>query len=148
PDFIRDGDAMGPGDSMSWAAGLRWAALLRARPVLEDTAASQIERMCLMKIAFAKPELPDSGTVVVGVLEENQLTPTAQQLDKQTKGGVSRALAVGRFKGRPEEQLAVLAPQGLAVGRVLLVGLGKPEALDELTMQAIGGRLLAALNTA
>src|SRR5262249_15799047 len=48
-------------------------------PVLEDTAASQIKRIYLMKIAFAKPELPDSGTVVVGVLEENQLTPTAQQ---------------------------------------------------------------------
>jgi leucyl aminopeptidase len=101
-----------------------------------------------MKIAFAKPELPDSGTIVVGVLEENRLTPMAQQLDKQTKGALSRALAVGRFKGRPEEQLAVLAPQGLAAARVLLVGLGKADALDGLALQAIGGRILAGLNAA
>jgi leucyl aminopeptidase len=101
-----------------------------------------------MKIAFAKPELPDAGTVVVGILDENRLTPTAQQLDKQTKGALSRALAVGRFKGRPEDQLAVLAPQGLAVARVLLVGLGKADALDALTLQAIGGRVVAALNAA
>ena len=101
-----------------------------------------------MKIAFAKPELPGSGTVVVGVLEEHRLTPTAQLIDKQTKGAITRALSVGRFKGRPEEQLAILAPQGIDAGRILLVGLGKAEALDALALQAIGGRVVAAMNAA
>ncbi|HEY2891390.1 MAG TPA: leucyl aminopeptidase [Dongiaceae bacterium] len=101
-----------------------------------------------MKIAFAKPELPASGTVVVGVLEEHRLTPTAQQIDKQTKGAITRALSVGRFKGRADEQLAILAPQGIEAGRVLLVGLGKAEALDALALQAIGGRVVAAMNAA
>jgi leucyl aminopeptidase len=101
-----------------------------------------------MKIAFAKPEVPDSGTLVVGVLDDNRLTPTAQQLDKQSKGAIGRALAVGRFKGRADEQLAILAPQGLSMARILLIGLGKAEALDPLTAQAIGGRLAAALNAA
>ncbi len=101
-----------------------------------------------MKIAFAKPELSGSGTIVVGVLEEHRLTPTAQQVDKQTKGAISRALSVGRFKGRADEQLAILAPQGIEAGRVLLVGLGKAEALDALALQAIGGRIVAAMNAA
>ena len=101
-----------------------------------------------MKITFAKPELPSAGTLVVGILEEHRLTPTAQQADKQSKGAIGRALAVGRFKGRPEDQLSILAPQGLEVQRVQLLGLGKPEALDALTLQAIGGRLVAALNAA
>jgi len=101
-----------------------------------------------MKIAFAKPALPESGTVVAGVLEEHRLTPTAQQLDKLTKGAVSRALGAGRFKGRVDEQLAVLAPQGVAATRVLLMGLGKGEALDALKLQQIGGRIVAALNAA
>jgi leucyl aminopeptidase len=101
-----------------------------------------------MKIAFAKPELPSQGTLVVGVLEEHRLTPTAQQADKQSKGAIARALAVGRFKGRPEDQLSILAPQGLEAQRIQLLGLGKPEALDALTLQAIGGRLAAALNAA
>ena len=101
-----------------------------------------------MKIAFAKPELPGSGTIVVGVLEEHRLTPTAQMIDKQIKGAISRALSVGRFKGRPDEQMAVLAPQGIEAGRILLVGLGKAEALDALALQAIGGRVAVAMNAA
>jgi leucyl aminopeptidase len=101
-----------------------------------------------MKITFAKPELPSAGTLIVGILEEHRLTPTAQQAEKQSKGAIGRALAVGRFKGRPEDQVSILAPQGLEAQRILLVGLGKPEALDALTLQAIGGRMAAALNAA
>ena len=101
-----------------------------------------------MKIVFAKPELPSTGTIVVGVLEEHRLTPTAQQLDKQTKGAIGRALGVGRFKGRADEQLSVLTPPGIEAARILLIGLGKAESLDALTLQAIGGRTVAALNAA
>jgi Leucyl aminopeptidase len=99
-----------------------------------------------MKIAFAKSELPSAGTIVVGVLEEHRLTPTAQQLDKLTKGAIGRALGVGRFKGRPDEQLAILAPPGIEAARILLIGLGKADALDAATLLAIGGRIAAALN--
>ena len=81
-----------------------------------------------MKIAFAKSELPSAGTIVVGVLEEHRLTPTAQQLDKLTKGAIDRALSVGRFKGRPDEQLAILAPPGIEAARILLIGLGKADS--------------------
>ncbi|HEY2113339.1 MAG TPA: M17 family peptidase N-terminal domain-containing protein, partial [Dongiaceae bacterium] len=101
-----------------------------------------------MKIAFAKSELPSAGTIVVGVLEEHRLTPTAQQLDKLTKGAIGRALGVGRFKGRPDEQLAILAPPGIEAARILLIGLGKADALDAATLLAIGGRIAAALNAA
>ncbi len=101
-----------------------------------------------MKIVFGKPELPSAGTIVVGVLDENRLSPTAQQLDKATKGAIGRALSVGRFKGRPDEQLAILAPPGIEAARILLAGLGKPDSLDALTLQAVGGRIAAALNAA
>ncbi len=101
-----------------------------------------------MKIAFAKSDLPSAGTIVVGVLEEHRLTPTAQQLDKLTKGAIGRALSVGRFKGRPDEQLAILAPPGIEAARILLIGLGKADSLDGATLLAIGGRIAAALNAA
>jgi leucyl aminopeptidase len=101
-----------------------------------------------MKLNFAKPQLPSGGTIVVGVLEENRLTPSAQQLDRQTKGAIARALGLGRFKGRPDEQLAILAPQGLEAARILLIGLGKSDSLDALSLQSIGGRIVAALNSA
>jgi leucyl aminopeptidase len=101
-----------------------------------------------MKISFVKSELPSAGTIVVGVLEEHRLTPTAQQVDKLTKGAIGRALGVGRFKGRPDEQLAILAPPGIDASRILLIGLGKADSLDALTLQAVGGRVATALNAA
>ncbi|MGH6927232.1 MAG: M17 family peptidase N-terminal domain-containing protein, partial [Dongiaceae bacterium] len=52
-----------------------------------------------MKISFSKIELPSSGAIVVGVYEDRKLTPTAAQLDKQTKGAIERALGASRFKG-------------------------------------------------
>jgi leucyl aminopeptidase len=101
-----------------------------------------------MKIAFAKPELPSTGAVVVGVLEDLKLTPSAAALDKQLKGAIGRAIGASRFKGRPEDVLPILAPAGTELTRVVLIGLGKLSALDELAAQAVGGRIVAHLNAA
>lgn len=101
-----------------------------------------------MKVAFAKPELPSQGAYVVGVMEGRKLTPAAAQAEKMTKGAVSRALNASRFKGGPDEHLVLLAPQGMDVSRLILAGFGNPAKLDTLTCEAIGGRLLAALNSA
>ena len=100
-----------------------------------------------MKIAFAKLEQPTSGAIVAGVLEDRNLTPTAAELDRQTGGAVARALAGSRFKGKPEDLLALVAPAGLELSRIVLVGLGKPDALDALALQATGGRIVAHLNS-
>jgi leucyl aminopeptidase len=98
-----------------------------------------------MKVSFSKVEMPSGGAIAVGVFEERKLTPTAAQLDKQTKGAIERALAASRFKGKPDDLLSVLAPAGLEASRIVLVGLGKPGALDAVGAQALGGRLAAAL---
>ncbi|HTO82000.1 MAG TPA: leucyl aminopeptidase [Methylomirabilota bacterium] len=98
-----------------------------------------------MKISFSKPEVPEGAAVVVGVYDDRKLTPTAAQLDKQSKGAIGRALAASRFKGRPDDLLSVLAPAGVDASRIVLVGLGKPGSLDALGVQAIGGRLVANL---
>ena len=90
-----------------------------------------------MKIAFAKPQLPTEGAVVVGVLEGKALTATAQKLDGVTGGALTRALATGRFDGKRDQTLTILAPTGLDASRILLVGLGKPEALDALVASQI-----------
>ena len=101
-----------------------------------------------MKIAFAAPARPKSGTLVVGVLEERKLSPTGAALDKETGGALTRAIAASRFMGRKDEVLGVLAPPQLTLGRILLVGLGKPSALDEAAMQRLGGQIVAQLNSA
>src|SRR5262249_14290610 len=98
-----------------------------------------------MKISFSKIELPPSGAIVVGVYDDRKLTPTAAQLDKQTKGAIELPLGASRYKGKPDDILTVLAPSGIEASRIVLVGLGKPGALDSVGIQALGGRLIAAL---
>src|SRR5512134_3156546 len=98
-----------------------------------------------MKIAFAKPKLPKSGTLAVAVMEGRKLGPTADALDRKTKGAVARAIAASRFRGGPDDVLSLLAPAGLEFDRLVLFGTGKAAKLDALKLQAIGGRLVAHL---
>lgn len=99
-----------------------------------------------MKIAFAKPEQPTSGTYVVGILDDRKLTPAASALDKKTGGLVTRAMGASRFKGRKDDLLEIVAPKGLSLARILLVGLGKLEQIDALRLEALGGNVTAHLN--
>jgi leucyl aminopeptidase len=98
-----------------------------------------------MKIAFAKPGIPAAGIYVVGVLEDRALTPSAKALDARLKGALSRAVKGGRFKGKKESGLTLVAPAGVGVAAVYAVGLGKASELDALRLQATGGHLYAAL---
>ena len=99
-----------------------------------------------MKIAFAKPALPNTGSYVVGVHEDRKLTGAAAALDKRTRGMVAAALAASRFRGRKGETLDILSPRGVSMRRIVLLGLGKPADLGSLRLQRIGGALLAHLN--
>ncbi|AWK89011.1 leucyl aminopeptidase [Azospirillum thermophilum] len=101
-----------------------------------------------MKFSFAKPTLPKSGSVAVTVAAERSLGAVGQDLDQKTGGALSRAMAAGRFTGKKEETLTLLAPSGVELERVVLVGLGKPEEIDALALQAAGGTALAALDKA
>ncbi len=104
-----------------------------------------------MKIAFSKPSLPTdaahAGAVVAGVLEGKVLGAAALALDAAAKGALVRAVAASRFDGKKGQTLTILAPAGLAVSRVLLVGLGKAKDLDAQGAQAFGGAAVAALLT-
>jgi leucyl aminopeptidase len=98
-----------------------------------------------MKIVFAETTLPDSGTIVVGVCEDRNLTPTAAALDRDTGGALTRAMAASRFTGKKDQILPVLAPANLTVSRILLAGLGQPADVTSIQLQALGGNVVAAL---
>ncbi len=100
-----------------------------------------------MKVTFAKPELPKTGAVVVGVLANRRLTASAAALDRRCRGALSRAMSASRFRGKSEQTLSVLVPPGVRIGRVMLAGMGKAANLDALAAQAIGGRMYADLAT-
>src|SRR5687767_7772034 len=99
-----------------------------------------------MKVAFAKPEIPASGTLVALAADGRKLGKLAGQLDKATKGAITRALEASRFKGGADEFLTLLAPAGVEVARIIVAGIGTPAKYDALAAQSLGGRLVAALN--
>ena len=102
-----------------------------------------------MKISFAEPDKPRSGAVVVGVWEDGVMTPAARHLDEASGGAITRAMsAATRFRGKKEELLPIIGPANLSVSRIVLAGLGKPEALDALSIEELGGNLAAHLNRA
>lgn len=101
-----------------------------------------------MKINFQEPGLPTAGTLVVGAFSDRKLSPAATEIDRKTAGALTRAMEASRFAGKKDQTLAILAPAGLDLSGVLLVGLGDSAKLDEMGAQTLGGATLAALNGA
>jgi len=99
-----------------------------------------------MEIAFTAADVPKTGAVAAGVYEGRKPTPSAAALDKATEGALGRAMAASRFQGKSGQTLEVLAPAGTGLTRVVLVGLGKPDEVDALRLQALGGHAVAAFN--
>ncbi|HUN50556.1 MAG TPA: leucyl aminopeptidase [Candidatus Sulfotelmatobacter sp.] len=98
-----------------------------------------------MKIAFVDPGLPKAGALVVGVLADKVLLPTAKLVDDKTGGALGRAIAAGRFAGKAGQVLEIVAPAGLGLSRVILYGLGKPAKIDSLRFEAMGGEMARRL---
>ena len=107
-----------------------------------------------MQISFVAPAdvAGSAGAWVVGAVEGSVLLPAAARADKAANGALNRALKFSKFTGKSGQMLEVLAPAGLSVSRLLLVGLGKPDALDEKGLETLGaqiaGRLLSDSETA
>ncbi|MEK9725671.1 MAG: M17 family peptidase N-terminal domain-containing protein, partial [Rhodospirillaceae bacterium] len=98
-----------------------------------------------MKIAFANLTPPTSGAAVVFALDAAKLTASAAALDKATKGTLTRAIKASRFKGKAGQTLHALAPQNSKLGRIMVIGLGKPKDIDAKTWQRAGGYAYAGL---
>ncbi|HKY17965.1 MAG TPA: M17 family peptidase N-terminal domain-containing protein, partial [Rhizomicrobium sp.] len=90
-----------------------------------------------------------SGAWVVGAGEGAALLlPGAVRLDKASGGALTRALKFSRFTGKAGQMLEVLAPAGMTASRLLLVGLGKPENVDEKGLETLGAQIVGRLHAA
>jgi len=102
-----------------------------------------------MQISFAAltPRV-QTGSWVVAASEGGKLSQGAAKADQASGGALSRALKVSRFTGKSGQFLEIAAPAGLSVSRILLVGLGKAEALDGKALNVIGAQIVARLESA
>ncbi|MDR6292824.1 MULTISPECIES: leucyl aminopeptidase [Inquilinus] len=100
-----------------------------------------------MQISFASPASVEAGVLVLGVFADGVLSTAAAGIDKQSKGALSRALkAAPKFKGGRDETLSLYGLPGIGTDRVVLFGLGKPDAVDAVGLQRAGGVVAALLN--
>ncbi len=88
------------------------------------------------------PSKTRTQCIVVGVYEDNQLSPTAKLLDKASKGHIRKVLRRSDIQGKPSQTLLLHDVPNVNSPRVLLVGLGNAETIDahrfaSVTMAAI-----------
>lgn len=95
-----------------------------------------------MRLTFSNPDLGKPGALAVFVTEKATLTASAQRLDRQTDGAIKRAISASKFKGNKGQTLKLLAPKGVKASHILLIGLGKPEEIDDLSVQNAGGNVV------
>jgi len=75
-------------------------------------------------VASDKSRNPAGGAVAVMAFEGGKLSTAAEDMDKATGGAVSRAIAAGRFAGKPGQTVELLVPAGLDAQRLVIVGAG------------------------
>jgi leucyl aminopeptidase len=103
-----------------------------------------------MQISFVAPSdvTPSQGAWVVGAAEGGALLPAAVAADKASGGALTRALKFSRFTGKTGQMLEVLAPAGMKASRLLLVGLGAADGLDEKGLETLGAQIVGRLYVA
>jgi leucyl aminopeptidase len=90
-------------------------------------------------LSFAGMSAPADGVGVVLAEDGPKLTASASDIDKKTKGLLSKSIEVTGFKGKKDSSVDVLAPQGVKFARVLVVGIGKPASYTREDWLNLGG---------
>lgn len=98
-----------------------------------------------MKIDFLDRGLATEGTLVIGAFEGKKLQGIAADVDKKTDGSLSRAISAKDFKGKKDEAIRLIAPNGLKVSEIILFGLGKENDITSLSLEELGAKVMASL---
>ena len=101
-----------------------------------------------MKVEFSAFPKAFAGNVAVFVAADKQLLATAQVLDRDSGGTLTRALEAGSFTGGKGQTLTVLGHAGANIARLLLLGVGKARGLDARAAEGLGGVIAAEANAA
>ena len=89
-----------------------------------------------------RPETQRSGCAIVTRFSDDGLTTCARELDRASKGALSRRIDAEGFRAGVGDTLLIHALDGVVAERVLVLGLGKSKAVD---IGALRKALTAAL---
>jgi leucyl aminopeptidase len=96
-------------------------------------------------LSFASKTAAGDGAAVVFAEEGPKFSPAAQDLDKKTKGLLSKAAQIIEFKGKKGAMVDVLAPQGVKFSRIVMMGTGKPSSFTHEDWLNLGGTVRGLL---
>jgi leucyl aminopeptidase len=89
---------------------------------------------------------PRAETVIYFAGEGADLPASLEKADAASAGALSKAMQVADFKRKRKAILEILAPHGLAAGRVLIAGLGDMKTLTASDWMEIGGAVRGKLS--
>ncbi len=99
-----------------------------------------------LDISFAKSAKADGGLVLLLKLAGD--APAAGLPDADPAGVVARAARIAKFSGKALTTLDLIAPEGSAADRLVVLGLGKPDALTDYDWLRAGGVAAASAKSA
>ena len=92
-----------------------------------------------LKLEFAPFAVPAKGVLVMFCEEGLKFGAATEKLLKPTGDLVARAAAADRFKGKNGAALEIVAPSGLGVSRLIVIGVGKAGDLKSQSYVKLGG---------
>jgi len=99
-----------------------------------------------MEFSFATSIPDDADAILVAIEDDRVLWPSAQPIDAMCGGAISRAVATGRFTGKKDQLLDIVAPAGVKADRIVALGVGSQDGLSTLDRQRLGGATAAHCN--
>ncbi|WP_157015213.1 leucyl aminopeptidase [Mesorhizobium xinjiangense] len=88
-------------------------------------------------ISFAKFTAPKTGNVIVLAADGGTISERGQAVDPA--GVLKKAFGIAEFTGKAASTVEVLAPQDTGFDRLVAIGAGSPDKLDEQLWLRLGG---------
>ncbi len=95
---------------------------------------------------FSSPSLPQTGTFIIAQAGRS-LSPRTKALNTKMAGGLQRAIKAKGFKGEKGQSLTLIAPQGVKLDQIILLGLGKANELNSSDFENLGGQAIQKMGT-
>jgi leucyl aminopeptidase len=99
-----------------------------------------------VEIDFVKLKAPAAGSAVLLTDESLKLAATAAGLERAAGGRFERAAKAAKFTGKAMKSLQLLAPAGVELDRIVVIGLGDPAKLKPADWLKLGGTIPAVVS--
>lgn len=101
----------------------------------------------MLQISFQSQANTGEGALALLCFDQKKLSNVAQNFNQHHKDILERALKTNHFEGKKGETLVLSAPCDSAYSRIILIGMGNPDTLNQEIIQNGGGALVAVLNS-